>query len=327
MVSQAIAPQNAKNRPFVLKKGISHLSDLADGGGVFGYPGDYYGRIYYVNNITGNSSYDGLSWDTPFDEVSTAITASETYRALPSGSTNDYQRNIIFIQGTGTAYTKLTALPSYCDMIGIGADVRGNGSGIARIGSDANTTPASGVDADAVRGLYMQGLQFQAGSGYAAFDCDDIFRSKFVDCAFMGNGGGALAPSAGLTWKRASGLVVDGCHWGSASGSGGAFDIGIHVSGTHFHNTIIRNCHITGVVGIQIDVACTSPYFSDVHDNYIGSGFDECTLSVDDNSGQSHVVFRNNQLATNGTLLANGAGRWINNWITNGVAPVAVTAT
>ena len=143
----------------------------------------------------------------------------------------------------------------------------------------------------------------------------------------MGNGGGALAPSAGLTFARASGLVVEGCHWGSASGSGGAFVIGIHVSGTHFHNVIIRNCHITGVTGIQIDSACTSPYFSEVSDCFIGSGFDECTLSIDDNSAQSHIVFRNNQLATNGTLVANGAGRWINNWITNGVAPVAVTAS
>ena len=79
-VSQAIAPANAKNRPFRMLKGVSVLADLADGGAVYGYPGDYYGRIYYVNNITGDSSYDGLSWDTPFDEVSTAITASETYR-------------------------------------------------------------------------------------------------------------------------------------------------------------------------------------------------------------------------------------------------------
>ena len=313
---------------YILRKGVARLSDLKDGGSVYGYPGSGYpGRDYFVNNITGSSGESGEDWENAMDEVSTAITASEAFRQLQGTDTNDYVRNRIFVQGTGTAYTKLTALPSYCDLIGIGAEVRGNGSGIARIGSDADTTPASGVDADAVRGLYMEGLQFQAGSGYAAFDCDDIFRTTIKNCAFMGNGGGALAPSAGLTFERSSGLVVEGCHWGSASGSGGAFDIGIHVSGTHFHNTVIRYCHITGVVGIQIDVACTSPYFSEVHDCFIGSGFDEQTLSIDDNSGQSHVVFRNNQLATNGTLLANGAGRWINNWITNGVAPVAVTAS
>ena len=311
---------------YQLHKGEATLSDLKDGSLARGFAINDLARVYYVNNITGSSTAEGLSWDEPMDEVSTAITASEAYRSLQT-TNNQYIRNAILVQGTGTAYTALTALPSYCDVIGIGAEVRGNGSGIARIGSDSNATPASGVDASAVRGLYMENLQFQAGSGYAAFDCADIFRSTIKNCAFMGNGGGALAPSAGLTFGRSSGLVVDGCHWGSASGSGGAFDIGIHVSGTHFHNSIIRYSHITGVVGIQIDAACTSPYFSEVHDCYIGSGFDECTLSVDDNSLQSHVVFRNNQLSTNGTLLANGAGRWINNWITNGVAPVAVTAS
>jgi len=293
--------------------------------GAGGYPADYPGRVYFVNNITGSSSNDGLSWAYPFDEVSTAITASEAYRQAQGTDTNDYQRNQIYVQGTGTAYTALTALPNYCDLIGVGAEVRGNGTGIARIGADANTTPASAVDATGVRGLYMEGLQFQAGSGYAAFDCADIFRSTIKNCAFFSNST-AVEPSAGLTWARASGLVVDGCHWGGASGSGDPA-IGIHVSGTHFHNTVIRNCYIIGDVGIQIDVACTSTYYSIVENNWIGSGYTEQTLSVDDNSAQGHTVFRNNQLATNGTLATGGSLRWCNNWITNGVAPVAVTAS
>ena len=57
------------------------------------------GRVYYVNNITGSSTNDGRSWGAPFDQPSTAITASETYRQLGGGapdvSTNDYVRNTI----------------------------------------------------------------------------------------------------------------------------------------------------------------------------------------------------------------------------------------
>ena len=310
--------------PYIMKKGYSSRSDLIDG--FDGYPGAHYpGRDYYVNNITGSSGASGLDWDNAMDEVSTAITASEAFRQLPAATTNEYVRNRIFVQGTGTAYTKLTALPSYCDLIGIGAEVRGNGSGIARIGADADTTPAAAVDATAVRGLYVYNIQFQAGSGYPAFDCADIFRSKIENCAFFSNST-AVEPSAGLTWARASGLVVDNCHWGGASGSGDPA-IGIHVSGTHFHNTVIRNCYIIGDVGIQIDVACTSTYYSIVENNWIGSGYTEQTLSVDDNSAQGHTVFRNNCLATNGTLATGGSLRWCNNWITNGVAPVAVTAS
>jgi len=311
------------NTPYIMKKGVSSLGDLVDG--FAGYPGaEYPGRDYYVNNITGSSGATGEDWGHAMDQVSTAITASEAYRAALT-TDNTYVRNRIFVQGTATAYTALTALPNYCDLIGIGAEVRGNGTGIARIGADANTTPASAVDATGVRGLYMEGLQFQAGSGYAAFDCADIFRSKFYNCAFFSNST-AVEPSAGLTWARASGLVVERCHWGGASGSGDPA-IGIHVSGTHFHNTVIRGCYIIGDVGIQIDVACTSTYYSIVEDNWIGSGYTEQTLSVDDNSAQGHTVFRNNQLATNGTLATGGSLRWCNNWITNGVAPVAVTAS
>jgi hypothetical protein len=309
--------------PSIMRVGKNYHSDLLDGGG--GYPGDYPGRVYYVNNISGLSTNDGLTWETAFDEVSTAITASEAYRQLPALTTNEYIRNVIYVQGTGTAYTKLTALPSYCDLIGIGAEVRGNGAGIARIGADADTTPASAVDATAVRGLYMEGLQFQAGSGYAAFDCASIFRTKIVNCAFYSNNT-AVEPSAGLTFGVGSGLVVENCHWGGPSGSGDPA-IGIHISGTHFHGCAIRDCFIVGDVGFQLDVACTSTYDSIVENCYIGSGFTAQTASIDDNSLQGWTVYRNNQIAVNGTLANNGAARWINNWITNGVAPVAVTAS
>ena len=310
--------------PYILRKGVSVLADLADGRSANGYPGaGYQGRDYFVNNITGTAGGSGLTWEDAMNEVSVAITASEAYRQLQGTDANDYIRNRIFVQGTGTAYTKLTALPSYCDLIGIGAEVRGNGSGIARIGADADTTPASAVDATAVRGLYMEGLQFQAGSGYSAFDCADIFRSKIVNCAFFSNST-ATNPASGFTFGRASGLVVENCHWGGASGSGDPL-IGIHVSGTHFHNTVIRGCYIIGDVGIQIDVACTSTYYSIVEDNWIGPGYSAQTLSIDDNSGQGWTVFRNNQLGTNGTLATGGSTRWCNNWIVNNVAPVAVT--
>jgi len=200
MVSQAIGVRNAKNRPFVLRKGVSVLSDLADGGAVYGYPGDYYGQIYFVNNITGNSAYDGLSWDTPFAQPSEAITASEAFRALPSGTTNDYQRNRIFIQGTGTAYSPISALPSYCDMIGIGANPRGNGAGIARIVSNTDSEDAISHGSSGVRGLYMENIQAGADSGSStgwALDLAKIFRSEFVNCVFWNKETGGVRVTIG----------------------------------------------------------------------------------------------------------------------------------
>ncbi len=129
------------------------------------------GRTYYVNNILGSSTNDGLSWGTAMDEVSTAITASETYRQLggvvggASVTTNDYVRNTIVVQATGTAYSAISALPNYTDIIGLGATPRGNGAGIVRIdgagAADAMAGTARGL------GLYnLQAMQSSAGSFY-----------------------------------------------------------------------------------------------------------------------------------------------------------------
>ncbi|KKL18890.1 hypothetical protein LCGC14_2470980, partial [marine sediment metagenome] len=99
---------------------------------VTGWPGPGAGTTYYVNNITGSSTADGLSWNSAVDQVSTAVTLSEASRLIhPGTTTNDYIMNTIIVQGTGTAYTAVAALPSYARVIGLGADPRGNGAGIA----------------------------------------------------------------------------------------------------------------------------------------------------------------------------------------------------
>ena len=85
-----------------------------------GYPGDYTytadnldgAKTYYVNNITGSSTNDGLSWKNAMDQVSTAVTASEAHRATLT-TNNGNVRNTIYVQGTKTAYTLITALPLY----------------------------------------------------------------------------------------------------------------------------------------------------------------------------------------------------------------------
>jgi hypothetical protein len=190
-------------RPFILRKGIAKLSDLADGMG--GYPGDYPGRVYFVNNITGLSTNDGLSWASPFAEISQAISASETFRALPSGTTNDYVRNVIYVQGTGTAYTALDALPNYCDIIGIGADPRGNGTGIASVTASTGTDT---VDSTGVRGLGLYNLQFTgSGTGYS-LDLAVCFRSIFENCAFVNKSTGSVRILTG------GGITIRNCHMG-----------------------------------------------------------------------------------------------------------------
>ena len=321
-ISQARAVTNAKNRPFRMIKGVSTLADLADGGGVYGYPGDYYGRIYYVNNITGNANYDGLSWDTPFDQVSTAITASETYRALPSGTTNDYQRNIIFVQGTGTAYTAITTLPSYCDIIGIGADCFGNGAGIARIGADSGTGE-DGVDATATaRGVNFYNIQFQAGYNGYAFRGTNLFRSNFVHCCFATNGSPAGAPAAGVDLDIAGGVNWYDCLWNNQSSTANQFTIGMTITSTHFHGCKVENCYIGGDTGVKIGSTVVNGWGSWFKDCYIGQLSETCAIGVDDDATTGHVVYAGCFVqATDAFDVENNANRVIgctqvNDWAT-----------
>lgn len=310
------------------KNKFSHI-EVAPGGASYGF-GSYntLGRTYFVNNITGSATNDGLTWDRAMAQPSTAITASETYRQdRGSVTTNDYIRNTIVIQGTGTAYTQLTALPNYCDVIGLGGDPRGNGTGIARIGPDVDTgtTEVDGVNAGECRGSNFYNLQFQACSGKAAFDCDKMYRCRIENCAFMGNNDcadpsvGLLLGTTGTASFGASGLVVKDCHWGSAAATD--FVIGISIAGTHFHNCLVENCHIVGVTGAVVAAGCVSSWNSMFKDNVFATGYQEQTASIDDNSTSGFIVYVRNYYQVKFTLAADAATRCFGNYLVNSTAP------
>ncbi|HEB26367.1 MAG TPA: hypothetical protein ENI05_01140 [Porticoccus sp.] len=279
-----------------MKADESYLADLRDGQAVYGYPGgDYPGRQYYVNNITGSSGGDGSDWENAMDEVSTAITAAEAYRisAVFPNSTNQYIRNQIFAQGTGTPYSEITALPSYCDLIGLGADPFGNGAGIARIGADTGTGENGLSGTSSVRGLRMRGFQFQAGNGGYAFQMSNIFRSRIEHCVFATNGSPAGAPAVGFEIAIGSGLVMDDCHWLNQSSITNSNDVGFSVTGTHFHGCKVTNCNISGAdAALQIGSTVINGYNSEFVNCFFGWGSETCAIGIDDNATVGHIIYR-----------------------------------
>jgi hypothetical protein len=76
---------------------------------------------YFVDLNTSNATADGLSWDTAFDTIAEAITASNASITLTA---NRWwaRRNRIFVLGDGIAES-LTVLPEKCDVIGLGSDL------------------------------------------------------------------------------------------------------------------------------------------------------------------------------------------------------------
>lgn len=220
----------------------AQLGNLVYNASMGGYPGDYPGKIYFVNNILGSASNDGLTWGTAFAEISTAIAAVVAFQAAQLAASLDVDaRCIIYVAGTTTAYTALTSLPSHCDIIGVGADPRGNGAGIARISS---TTSADTVDdAVGVRGLGIYNMQFTGASTGYAMDLAIAYRCVFENCAFINKstgslrilqggaitirncqlGGDTVLPTTGLTVGNSGGnfnqcLVEDNMIYGTTTG-------------------------------------------------------------------------------------------------------------
>ena len=286
------------------------------------------GRTYFVNNITGVSTNDGLSWANAVAEVSQAVTLSEAYRELGgdpgdrTATTNDYVRNTIVVQGTGTAYTKLTALPSYCDIVGIGANVRGTNQGVPRIGSDTVAESGCAVT-DTVRGLGVYNMQFQAGINKYCLSVASMYRSEFVNCSFMTNGAATGNPTAAIYSSAAMGSVVfKDCFIGSSCSVDTEPDIGMKIEGTHFHNCLVEDCFICGLQGVTIASTCVNNWGSMFKNNYIGDASQTMSICVnDDSAGHAHIVYAGNYLRASGIALdleTDGGGRAIGNYEING---------
>lgn len=256
-----------------------------------GYPGaNYLGRDYYVNNVSGSSANAGLDWGSAMGEVSTAITASEAHRAALA-TNNQNVRNRIFVQGTATPYTAITALPSYCDLIGIGAGPQGNGAGIVRIGAD--TGSGGGLTGtSSARGLYLANIQFQAGVSNYPFQMSNIFRSTIENCVFASNGSPGGAPAVGFEVAIGGGLTMRDCLWLNQSSAGNGCDTGFSVTGTHFHGCTIENCRIHGAdQAVLIASTCVNGWDSRFRGCEFGFGSETCAIGVNDDATTGYIMY------------------------------------
>jgi hypothetical protein len=323
-------------RPFRMIAGVSTLSDLADGQGAgWGYPGSgYTGVQYFVNNISGSSGASGLSWDDPFDEVSTAVTASEAQRQLPTLTTNEYVRNQIFVQGTGTAYTAITAFPNYCDIIGVGAVPYGDGAGIPVIsGKGAATTGTGAKDAAAgsARGLRLFGLQFESSADFYCLDFVNLFRSEIAFCAFKASDPTlvTVVTTGGIRFTGSSGgnYIHDNMWIG---GNDSWFTYGIKTdSGTVIFNfnRIENNMIEAETAGISIAAQTVTGDGTSVNNNKFTGGNHVMATAVDDNATTGRIFYSGNMCGSTdgGQLVNNGAIRWVANYRANALSTVTAS--
>jgi len=284
--------------------------------------GGTYVKSYFVDNINGATGNNGLTWTAAKAQISQAITAWEAFRAAEA---NIYARGVIYVRGTGTAYTKLTALPNYCDIIGVGSNPNGNGTGIVMIGDNG----ADGI-AGTARGLGLYNLQFISGGAFWCADFVQLLRSTIENCAFQTL---TAASDGGIRFTGASGgVTIRNCHW---LGSGNVIaKVGIEVAGPNFNDVLVEGCEIHGTTaGVLIDNTCSTGQNGTAADNTvfrnnsIGDFGRGCATAIDDNEIAGMIRYDGNYVM--GTALIccvnNGAARVHGNLSANGF--VSVTAS
>lgn len=164
-------------RPFRMIAGVSTLADLADGAGALGALVAAGGNWYYCNPTNGSSGGDALTAATATNSLETA------YGLCRSG----YNDGVFFIGGA-TAFNPTAAFTwanDYCHLIGLSADLPGNGQRcrIVALNATALTTVMT-VSGD---GCAFSNIQFNnelstGASGSITVTGD---RNMFVNCFFM----------------------------------------------------------------------------------------------------------------------------------------------
>jgi hypothetical protein len=264
-----------------------------------GYPLDYPGKVYYVNNITGSASNDGLSWGTAFAQVSTAVTAVLAFQTAQGTASLDTQaRCVIYIAGTTTAYTKLTAIAGYTDYVGVGSNAYGNGTSVPIIGA---TSGGSGVVSSVtIRGAKFYNIQFTCGGGaYWAVDLQGAFlKGGFENCSFLVSGttttGGCLNTASSF-----AGNVVRGCQF---SGDSGHPTYGIYMSNA-VHNNCLWENNMAGGTTAALLVAGGDDINTVYRNNTFG--FDYGTYGVHDSGNYSLYIGNYCAGSTAGILIDN----------------------
>ncbi|GAF73404.1 unnamed protein product [marine sediment metagenome] len=252
------------------------------------------GRTYYVNNITGSATGQGDSWNDAMDEVSTAITASETYRALQA-TTNEYVRNTIVVQGTDTKYTGLADLGEEYNLIGLASPTGGRGwmadstCGGVQLG---NSTRHGLYDTDGDNtGVYIANIQFKAegttdSPSLPVFQTATLDQCCIEDCSFLIASAASRQPTDGiLITTGANGSVFRRLHIGGTNAAPTSrTQDGMHISGTIFRNCLVESCILCAQEkAFHIPSGCIYGDGTMVWHNYMGAlGHGSCAYGIYD---------------------------------------------
>jgi hypothetical protein len=270
------------SRPYILKKGVSYLSDLRDDSA--------FGRSVYLDTLNGSDGNDGYTWEQAVKTMSKALTLAETnsrvffvgdVREELTGSNLKFGVNIIGMGGvhhadspatgynTGASVWRPPASPTATTPL---LKVRGRGWKFINVLFDCP------VDAAAVY------LERNALSGTSEYDAS---HAQFINCRFeSGKVGIENAGGCGF-------VIVEGCRFYRLSESGGA---GIKCTSTAVAvplNWQIKDCHFAN----NASHILSSVSYSLIQNNIFGRFTATLSIDIDDqpssNQGEYNVITGN----------------------------------
>jgi len=155
-------------------------------------------------------------------------------------------RNVVYVQGTTTAYEKIDQDANAVDIIGIGnrallggaagdAHIDGAGAADGMAMTDLVATWDSVLNKGGGMGVNVRNMHFSTYGNYYAVNVETWLLSSFEDCYFMNNGANSYG---GLNCSlHFAGSLVRNCH---AGGDAGTPAYGFSFTGGVFNQNLIE---------------------------------------------------------------------------------------
>ncbi|HNX81731.1 MAG TPA: hypothetical protein PKL77_06250 [Candidatus Omnitrophota bacterium] len=262
------------------------------------------GDTFYVDVNAGSATGDGLSWDTAFNTLALAITASNA--SISAGASGWAARNRIYFKGDNNEAHKetLVTLANKCDIIGVGSyDHRAHPM---MIGNHV-------IGAGAYMGCRFINMGFKSlAAGGAIFTVPTTTSGlAFIGCTFDGRT--ATPATYGLVATAVEELIVSRCRFVGRF-SVAAISIG---AGSSRMLNISDNFIDSGAAGILVNASMTT---SDCAAYITRNVFNVVTIIINDASGKITIMNNSGRTAAAkevATAFVCGTGMGANNTFGN----------
>ena len=197
-----------------------------------------FGRVFYVDKLSGSDTFDGRS---PSNAKATIAAAITLMNARINWSTQPWARNDVLYIAPGRYAENLTSLPYGCRVIGLGDAFDLNGE------RGVTIKPSSGspVDCTSVINCRIENICFESPDTSVIFQADNFNRNILLDCVFAGLPGGSPTTTKALEIvKDMTGNRITNCVFMVARN--GIYINTDNANSKQASGNIIEWCHIFG---------------------------------------------------------------------------------